>query len=67
MKQKLSCMQGYKLDNIVIHQPVKVMKETNKDSISINPYCCKITFSRLDKTGTVTVGHIPREMLRYAR
>ena len=29
--------------NINIHQPVKVMKETNKDSINIDTYCCKTT------------------------
>ena len=30
-----------------------------------DPYCCKITISRLDRIGPVTVGHIPREISRY--
>ena len=36
-------------NNIAIYQPVTVMKQTNEESISIDPYYCKITISRLDK------------------
>ena len=42
-------------NNIAIHQSVKMMKETNKESINIDPYLCKITISRLDKIEPVTV------------
>ena len=44
-------------NKITIHQPVKVMKQTNEESINIDPYCCKITISRMDKIGPVTVRH----------
>ena len=57
--------RGASWNNIAIHQPVKGIKETNEDSININPYCCKITISRLDKPGPVTMGHIPRAIWRY--
>lgn len=33
------------------------MKQTNEESINIDPYCCKITISRMDKIGPVTVRH----------
>ena len=57
--------RGTSWNNINIHQPFKVMKETNKESINIDTYCCKIAISRLNKIGPVTVGHIPREIFRY--
>ena len=41
------------------------MKEKNEEPINIGPYCFKVTISRLDKIGPVTVGHIPRVILRY--
>ena len=41
--------------NIAIHQPVKVMKETNEESINVDPYCCKITSCRPDKIGPCTI------------
>ena len=54
-------------NNITIHQPVRVMKKTNEESINIDLYCCsKITISRLDKIEPVTVGQIPRVISRYA-
>ena len=52
-------------NNIIIHQPLKVVKERNEESINIDLYCYKTTISRLDKIEPVTVGHIPRIILRY--
>ena len=46
--------------------PVKVMKETNKESINIDPYYCNIIVSRLAKIGPVTIGHIPRQISRHS-
>ena len=46
--------------NISLHQPVRVAKETNELSIEKDPYCCKITITRVDRIGPVTIGHIPR-------
>ena len=51
--------------NISLHQPVRILKETNLTSIEIDPYCCKVTIKRIDRIGDVTVGHIPRELSRY--
>jgi len=51
--------------NISLHQQVGVAKETNELSIEKDPYCCKITITRVDRIGPVTVGHIPRELSRF--
>ena len=51
--------------NISLHQQVGVSKETNLLSIEKDPYCCKISISRVDRIGPVTVGHIPRELSRF--
>ena len=45
--------------NISIYQQVRVAKQTNELSIEKDPYCCKITITRVDRIGPVTVGHIP--------
>ena len=47
----------------MINQPVDVYKETNIIPEAYDPYCCKITITRVDRT--VTVGYIPRELSRY--
>ena len=54
--------RGNPQNNMTIHQPVKLMKETNGESININPYCCKIISDRLGKSGSVIVEHISREI-----
>ena len=51
--------------NVVLHQAVNVKIENNAVSKAYDPYCCKITIRRPDKIGSVTVGHIPRELSRY--
>ena len=51
--------------NIVLHQQVTVLKETNSMSIDIDPYCCRITIKRVYRIGDITVGHIPRELSRF--
>jgi len=51
--------------NVALHQQVKVLKETSTLSKDIDPYCCKITITRIDRIGNVTVGHIPRELSRF--
>ena len=53
---------GNNWTNLVIHQPVQVSVETNVISKACDPYCCKITITRRDRIGAVTVGHIPREL-----
>lgn len=57
--------KGTSWKNIALHQAVKIMKETSQISMEIDPYCCKITITRPDKIGPVTVGHIPRELSRF--
>ena len=52
--------------NIPLHQHVVVLKEVNKISIDIDPNCCKITIKRFDKIEPVTVGHVAKELSRYA-
>ena len=42
-----------------------MLKEVNKISIGIDPYCCKITIKRVDRSGPVTVRHVPRELPRF--
>ena len=42
-----------------------VLKEPNKISIDIDPYCCRITIKRVDRIGLVTVVHVPRELSRF--
>ena len=49
-----------------MHQQIKVLKETNSISIDNDPHCCKITIKRVDRIGDITVGHIPRELSRFA-
>ena len=51
--------------NVSLHQQVKVLKETNSMSIDTDPCCCKITIKRVGRIGDITVGHIPRELLRF--
>ena len=51
--------------DIRVNQPVVVCQETNPLSKVYDPYCCKITISRRDRIGPVTVGHVPREISRY--
>lgn len=51
--------------NIHLHEQVGVSKETNEISKEKDPYCCKITITRVDRIGPVTVGHIPRELSRF--
>lgn len=51
--------------NITLHEQVRVLKETNELSKEIDPYCCKITITRIDRIVAVTVGHIPRELSRF--
>ena len=48
-----------------VNQAVVVHKEKNIVSFQIDPYCCAITITRVDKIGPVTVGHIPREISRF--
>ena len=57
--------RGTSWRNISLHQQVGVAKETNELSIEKDPYCCKITITRVDRIGPVTVGHIPRELSRF--
>ena len=38
--------------------------ETNAISKAYDPYFCKITMTQRERIGLVTVGHIPRELLR---
>ena len=53
-------------NNIIIHQPVKVMKEKNEESINTDLYCCyTTTSSRLDKIEPATVGYKPRITSRH--
>ena len=53
-------------NNIIVHQPVKVVKERNEEYINIDLYCCyTTTICRLDKIEPATVGHIPRIISRY--
>ena len=52
------------LKNIHLHQHVVVLKEVNNISIDIDPYC-RITIKRADRIGSVTVGHVPRELSRF--
>ena len=59
------CIQSTGCNNIAIHQPVKVMKQKKEEPININHYFCKITISRLNNTGPVTVGHTARKILGY--
>ena len=64
-KLRLPGIQSYKLEyNIAKHLPVKMVKETNEESINIDPYSCKIIISRLEKIGPVTVTYIPKETSR---
>ena len=46
-------------------EAVAVHKEKNIASLQIDPYCCAITITRVDKIGPVTVGHIPREISTF--
>ena len=39
--------------------------ETNAISKAYDPYFCKITMTQRERIGLVTVGHIPRELLRF--
>ena len=45
---------------IYVIQAAVVHKEKN-----IDPYCCAIMVTRIDKIGPVTVGHVPREISRF--
>ena len=42
-----------------------MLKQVNKISIGVDPYCCKITIKRVDRSGLVTVRHVPRELPRF--
>ena len=42
-----------------------MLNKVNKISIGIDPYCCKITIKRVDRSGPATVGHVPRELPRF--
>ena len=53
--------RGNNWTNLEIHQPVQVSIEINAISKAYDPYCCKITITRRNRIGAVTVGHIPRE------
>ena len=52
-------------NQIYVNQAVIVHKKKNIVSLQIDPYCCAITITRVDKIGPVTVGHIPREISRF--
>ena len=52
-------------NQIYVNQAVAAHKEKNIVSLQIDPYCCAITITRVDKIGPVTVGHIPREISRF--
>ena len=52
-------------NQIYVNQAVVVHKEKNIVSLQIDPYCCAITITRIDKIGPVTIGHIPREISRF--
>ena len=52
-------------NQIYVNQAVAVHKEKNIVSLQIDPYCCAITITRVDKIGPVTVGHIPCEISRF--
>ena len=52
--------RGNNRTSLVINQPIQVSIEINAISKANDPYCCKITITRLDRIGAVTVGHIPR-------
>ena len=45
---------------------VKIVKETNRDSLLIDPYCCKVVVNQISSLVPVTVGHLPREISRFA-
>ena len=53
-------------NQIYLNQAVVVHKEKNIVSLQIDPCCCAITITHVDKIGPVTVGHIPREVSRFA-
>jgi len=46
-------------------QKVKVEKETNAKSKSIDPYACAIKIKNRFFDNWITVGHIPREISRH--
>ena len=52
-------------NNARVNQPVVVCQESSAISKAYDPYSCKITITRPDRVGAVTVGHIPREISRY--
>ena len=52
-------------NNARVNQPVVVCQESSAISKPYDPYSCKITITRPDRVGAVTVGHIPREISRY--
>ena len=52
-------------NQIYVNKAVAVHKEKNIVSLQIDPYCCAITITRVDKIGPVNVGHIPREISRF--
>ena len=54
--------RGRSRNNMAVHQSVKVTKETNEESIHIDPYYGWVTISRLDETSLVNVGHISKEV-----
>ena len=42
-----------------------MLKEASNISIDIDPYCCEITIKRVDRSRSVTVCHVPRELSRF--
>ena len=56
---------GSNWTNLVIHQPFQVSIEISAISKTYDPYYCQITITRRNRVGSVTVGHISLELLRF--
>lgn len=56
---------GSNWTNLVIHQPFQVSIEISAISKAFDPYCCQITITQRNRVGSVTVGHVSRELLRF--
>ena len=52
-------------NQIYVNQAIAVHKEKDIVSLQIDPYCCAITITCVDKIGPVTFGHILREISRF--
>ena len=51
--------------NAKVNEKVKTEIETNQSSIAIDSYACAVKAKEKYFDGRKTVGHVPREILRY--